>query len=101
MRLLRPRKVCIPRSREKGQLMKQEEMMNHNCCGDHLEINENIKSLCCVKEIIQCYTSSILQRQTHRKRDQICGYRGKWVRIWMKVGQRYKFSPYVMLPNKF
>lgn len=30
--------------------MKQEEMMNHNCCGDHLEINENIKSLCCVKE---------------------------------------------------
>lgn len=50
MRLLRPRKVCIPRSREKGQLMKQEEMMNHNRCGDHLEINENIKSLCCVKE---------------------------------------------------
>ena len=50
MRLLRPRKVCIPRSREKGQFMKQEEMMNHNCCGDHPEINENIKSLCCVKE---------------------------------------------------
>ena len=49
MQLLRPRKLCLPRSREKGQFMNQEEM-NHNLCGDHLEIYENIKSPCCIKE---------------------------------------------------
>ena len=100
MQLLRSRKLCFPRSREKGQFMNQEEMMNHNLCGDHLEIYENINHHVASKKLTQCCMSIILQRQTHRKRDLICGYRGKWVRIWMKVVQRCKFSPYVMLPNK-
>ena len=45
--------------------------------GDHFEMYRNIKSLGCVTRtsiVLQVNYTSKTNKQTHRKRDQICGY---------------------------
>ena len=53
-----------------------------------------IYSLKCVSWMYKKYTYSLftLQKQAHRKRNQVCGYqRQEWVRgNWMKAIRRYK-----------
>ena len=59
---------------------------NQTNCGDHFVMYRNIKSLCCVPGttiVLQVnYTSKTNKQaniQTHRKRDQICGYQRQGV----------------------
>ena len=48
---------------------------NQTYCGDHFETYRNIESLCFAPEpnmVLQINTSK-MNKQTHRKRDLICG----------------------------
>ena len=51
---------------------------NQIYCGDHFVMYRNIKSLCGVPgtNMVQVNSTSKTDKQTHRKRDQICITRG-------------------------
>ena len=53
---------------------------NQIYCGDHFEMYRNIESLCGIPGaniVLQVNYTSKTNKQTHRKRDQICGYQ-RW-----------------------
>ena len=55
-------------------IMTDENYAYH---GHHFKMYRNIESLCCVQGNNIACRSITLQKQTHRKRDQICSTRGK------------------------
>ena len=53
---------------------------NQTYHSDHFEMYRNIESLCCVPGtniVLQISYTSKTNKQTHRKRDEICGYQ-RW-----------------------
>ena len=58
--------------------------------GDHFVMYRNVKSLCRAPGINSVVGQLYLKnKQTHRKRDQICGYQ-RWDGKWLMVVKRYK-----------
>ena len=50
---------------------------NYAYHGDYFKMYRNIESLCCVQGTNIACRLIILQKQTHRKTEQICSTRGK------------------------